>query len=263
MYRAYEFTYAGRPSAMYGLYVCDIGGKSNQDGSFGTEATISERRLPMRITPLHYGARYNDSPLQFNLVFGSEKRLDRYELQEASEWLLGYEDYQWLAVEQPDMENIRFRCLIQSLTPISVGWWPVAYEAKIICDCPYGYSEPFKKVYDVSTSLRKNVFNDGSARQDLPVTIKVEKREGCTSLAIENRTTGEKMTLENLPSGAMTLVFDCENELITVEGSSVPPDIYEGFNFVFPRLRQGRNDIEFTGDARFTLEGRYLFNVGQ
>lgn len=146
MYRSYQFTFANVSASMFGMFVCDIGSKKHSDNAFGNQANIVETRLPRRITPLHYGVRYHDKPLEFTLIFGAEQELDRYQLQEISNWLTGYQDYQWLSVDQPDMSHIQFHCLIQSLTPISVKWIPVAFEAKIICDCPYGYSYPFEEV---------------------------------------------------------------------------------------------------------------------
>lgn len=150
MFKSYEFTYAGMPASMFGMYIADMSSNKHSANSFGNKANLVETRLANRVAPIHYGVRYNDSPLSFTLIFGADHKLDRYEMQAVSKWLTGYQEYQWLSIDQPDMEHIQFRCLVQELTPIHLSWVPMAFEAKIICDCPYGYSYPFAKTYQIS-----------------------------------------------------------------------------------------------------------------
>lgn len=122
MFNTYEFTFAGESSLMYGMVVCDIDGQGQEDVSFGNVAEIIETRTTNRIQPVHYGVNYHTEPLEFTLIFGSERMLDRYELEEISLWLTGHQEYQWLAIDQPDMDNVQFRCLITELKPIYHGW---------------------------------------------------------------------------------------------------------------------------------------------
>ena len=134
MFKSYEFTYAGMPASMFGMYIADMSSNKHSANSFGNKANLVETRLANRVTPIHYGVRYNDSPLSFTLIFGADHKLDRYEMQVVSKWLTGYQEYQWLSIDQPDMEHIQFRCLVQELTPIHLSWVPMAFEAKIICE---------------------------------------------------------------------------------------------------------------------------------
>ena len=145
MFNTYEFTFAGESSLMYGMVVCDIDGQGQEEVSFGNVAEIIETRTTNRIQPVHYGVNYHTEPLEFTLIFGSERMLDRYELEEISLWLTGHQEYQWLAIDQPDMDNVQFRCLITELKPIYHGWLPHAFEATIRCDCPYAYSQPWEQ----------------------------------------------------------------------------------------------------------------------
>ena len=103
MYRTYEFTFADTPASLYGMFVADIGSNKHNNNDFGNQANIVETRIANRITPLHFGVRYHDQPLSFTLIFGSEQYMDRYQLQEVSNWLTGYQEYQWLSIDQPDM----------------------------------------------------------------------------------------------------------------------------------------------------------------
>ncbi len=260
MYKTYEFTFAGESACMHGMFVCDIGGKKHGDNRFGNVANIVETRLPNRITPLHFGVRYHDEPLSFPLIFGSEQYLDRYQLQEISNWLTGYQDYQWLSIDQPDMDQIRFRCLIRELTPISVGWLPVAFEAKVICDCPYGYSYPWEKTFNVNGTLRTTFYNDSTIRDHLKPNLTIRLNQGSSSFSVTNRTTGTVMSFGGLPSGGITIIADNENGVLREENGEYDP--YDYFNYQFFDLASGDNDLVFEGSGSVTISGMYLYNVG-
>lgn len=260
MFQACEFTYAGVPASMFGLFLADIGGKSHADNSFGNKANIVETRIARRVRPIHFGVRYHDEPLKFSLIFCGEEPMDRYQLQEVSDWLTGYQDYQWLTICQPDLEHIRFRCLIQNLTPVSVGWYPVGFEAPVICDCPYGYSYPFRKKITLPTDKPVRFHNSGTAHVKLKPEMRVTLQEGCTGFSAKNLTTGEELALSGLPEGGCSFVIDNENEILTA-GDGVT-DLYNGFNYSFLSLARGDNTLEFTGDGEVEISGMFQYNVG-
>ena len=260
MYRSYEFTFAGVPSSTFGMFVCDIGSKRHGDNAFGNRANIVEQRLAHRIRPLHYGVRYHDEPLSFTLIFGGKQDMDRFQMQAVAKWLTGYQDYQWLSIDQPDLEHVQFRCLIQSLTPISVGWLPVAFEARVVCDCPYGYSYPFRKSYTISGTESFTFYNDSTCRALLKPTLKIELVSRCTSFSLANQRTGQTMAFSELPNGGVSITVDNENELITEENYGA--DIYNHFNYVFFGLEPGDNEIEVVGNGILTISGRFLYNTG-
>lgn len=260
MFKSYEFTYAGMPASMFSMYVADTSSNKHSANSFGNKANLVETRLANRITPIHYGVRYNDTPLSFSLIFGADHKLDRYEMQAVSKWLTGYQEYQWLSIDQPDMEHIQFRCLIQELTPIHISWMPMAFEAKIICDCPYGYSYPFEKMFQISQSTSVRFYNDSTCVEKLRPTLLVNLAADCTSFAVKNNSTGEEMRFDNLPKGGLSIRIDNENQVVTENVFGY--DLYDYFNFVFLELESGDNNLEFTGSGSVTIIGRYLYNVG-
>lgn len=242
------------------MFVCDFGSKKHSESSFGNAANIVETRLPRRITPLHYGVRYYDKPLEFSLIFGAEQEMDRYQFQEVSNWLTGYQDYQWLNIEQPDMEHILYRCLIQSLTPIHVNWIPYAFEAKVVCDCPYGYSYPFSTTIPVNGVTKYRFYNDSTIKDNLLTQVRIEPDLNCRSFTITNKTAGTTTKFTDFPAGGTTILIDNENEIVTDESEEY--DLYEFFNFQFFELVSGDNELILEGDGRVTISGRYLYNVG-
>lgn len=262
MFESYEFTFAGKSSLMYGMMIADIGGDANEDAAFGNKAEIVEKRLPQRVRPLHYGVRYNDEPLTFSLVIVSRDFMDRYQMEAAARWLTGYDDYQWLTLGQADMAGRSYRCLIRELRPISVGWFPIAFEAQVICDSPYSYGYLFNKKVSVKGSKEYRFLNQGSARVPLrPLTV-LKLDAGETGFTITNRTTGQATKLTGLPAEGLTVYMDSENQVLRDEGELY--NLYDGdrFNFVFPELVSGENRLLLEGNGEVSFRGRFIYNTG-
>lgn len=260
MHTGMSFSFANHASEEFGLLVYDVGSKTNDDVPFGNKANIVEQRLPCRIKPLHYGVRYHDDPLKFKKVFGSQQYLDRYQLQLVSNWLTGYQDYQWMSIEQPDMEHIQYHCLITELTPITVGWLPVAFEAQIVCDCPYAYSYPFENEFQFDGILQANMYNDSTIQELFLPQLTVSLTAGCRDFSIENRTTGCSLSFAGLPAGGLTINIDNENSIVRENNDEY--DLYRYYNYGVLNLASGDNDLLFTGSGTATISGRFLYNVG-
>lgn len=72
MFKSYEFTYAGMPASMFGMYIADMSSNKHSANSFGNKANLVETRLANRVAPIHYGVRYNDT---IDFVGGSTQEL--------------------------------------------------------------------------------------------------------------------------------------------------------------------------------------------
>lgn len=244
---------------MYGVMLYDIGGNGQEDVAFGNAASIIETRTAARVAPIHYGVNYHGSPLQFKLIFGSTEELDRYDLERISLWLTGYQDYQWLTIDQPDLENVQFRCIVTQLRPLSVGWLPYAFEAQITCDCPYAYSYPFSVQYTLNGESNIVFRNDGSAREYLRPTLSFTSSGGTDGISIINEDDGgREFAFSSLPTGS-GLIVDNQNGIITGVGTSV--NLYTLFNMRFLRLVPGDNHLRITGYGTLTLSGRFYHNT--
>lgn len=260
MYQSYEFIFAGMPSSMYGLMIYDIDNKSHSDNPFGNVANIIETRLQGRVRPLHHGVDYNEKPLSFSLIFGSDHELDRWQMQEVAHWLTGYQQYQWLSIEQPDLQHVQFRCLITELTPISVGWAPVAFEAEVTCDCPYAYGYEFEQTYSFTNGSTIQIFNDGTAREYCKPKLLIRPTTGCTRISITNTSDNNReFSIDGLPRTSVVYV---DNDNCVIEEQISGYDLYEGFNDIFLRLVPGDNILTMSGSGTITFTGRYYYNTG-
>ena len=242
--------------------IYEIDGRKQDNVSFGNKADISEMRLPRRVQPIHYGVNYNKDPLQFKLVFGAQDYLDRYDLEAIALWLTGHQDYKWLSVCQNDL-RVEYRCLIRDLTPLSISWLPVAFEASIICDCPYAYGYEFSMTYTTSAAgTNITLRNDSSVHEYLKPFINFvpSDPDGTMTLRIVNHSDNDReFKLEGVPASAIVRV-DNVNGIIT-DASANHANLYGGFNMNLFRLVHGDNSLTVYGNGTLTISGRTLHNV--
>lgn len=156
------------------------------------------------------------------------------------------------------MDGICYRCLITSLKPISIGWLPVAFEAKVQCDCPYSYSFPIYRSWSVNGS-RKYVFvNESSIRDYIKPSLRITSSEN--AVQIINHSDGDRVfSFENLPGGEIEINIDNENGIITEASGEY--NLYDCFNMNFFRLVPGDNLIEIIGSCTVDMECRFMFNT--
>ena len=259
LFDSYEFTFAGESSMMYGMMLYDFGGTGQSPVPFGNKGSIIETRTLGRIQPLHFGVNYHGSPLQFKLVFGSlEEHLDRYEMENIAHWLTGYQDYQWLSIDQPDLERVQFRCLITQLTPLHHGWLPYAFEATVVCDCPYAYGFPFEYQYDVSGATDILFRNDSSVREYIKPTLIYAPTSGDTLSIVNHDDNDREFRLTGIPSSTNVIV---DNRNGIIQETIGKTNLYDGFNLNFFRFVHGDNNLTVTGNGTLTITGRLLYNV--
>lgn len=262
-----QFVFDGISSYEYGLTVYDFGSQS-EGGRFTSGASIMEDRTPNRYTPLFYGVTQN-TPLTFTLTFGADpetidegKWLDRWELEVISRWLTGHRQYKYLEVVQPDMEAVRYRCLITDLQYSTYGKMPWALTCTVTCDSPFAYLYPEVTEYIVGGTLRKTLRSRASSFYYYP---KIDLIIYGNSFSIKNLSdNGRVFSFSELPGGETRISIDNENEIITTTKTGLNP--YDKFNFRFLRLVPGNNELEFTappgGSAKVEITCEFPVNIG-
>ena len=259
-----QFSFDGIPSFEYGLMVYDIGG-SNEDGTFSSPVEIHEDRTSKRYTPLFYGTAQN-TPLTFNFTFGADLKaidtnshLDRWDMDVISKWLTGHDGYKYLEITQPDMESVRYKCIISNLEYTTYGKIPWAFSCQVTCDSPFAYLYP--EVLDISVAGNVNAAMEcrAASRYYFP-KITINMKSGTTFSIINHSDNDRVFKFEGLSTSTKTIIVDNENEVIVTN----PDDnaIYNKFNFNFLRLVRGYNHLEFSGNAEVSFECEYPINIG-
>jgi hypothetical protein len=260
-----QFSFDGVPCFEYGLMVYDIDSIS-EGGKFASTATkIYEDRTAWRSTPLHYGVTRNTA-LTFSFTFGANMEsidknmyLDRWEMNTIATWLTGHDEYKYLEIMQPDMEAVRYKCIITSLEYTTYGNMPWAFKCTVTCDSPFGYLYPENHRYTVNDSLEINFNNKASCKYYYP-KLKITILNGNSFSIVNHSDNDREFLFANIPAAPIEIVIDNENEIITNNHSL---NLYDNFNYKFLRLLQSYNKLELKANSAIVeLDCEFPINIG-
>lgn len=261
-FTASTFTFDGISSENFGFVLYNINGKKHKDGLIGTKTSLQYDQIARKNKVLYYGTTQNE-PLEFDIIFGVKEdngRLDRFNLAAISGWLLGHHEYKYLTISQPDMENIRFKCMITKLESVEIGFHKVAFVASITCDSPFAYLLPTSDIISCSGTANYLYRNFSNINEYYCPKIQIVKPSGTTSLTIKNAEDGGRtFTLSNLSAASMTIDIDCNSQVME---SSTGADLYEHCNFLFPKFLRGDNHLTISGSSTITIKNEFPYNVG-
>jgi len=83
---------------------------------------------------------------------------------------------------------------------------------------------------------------------------------GNGDFAITNKSDGNRVcSLTGYPQASDTITINGETGVISAASGL---NVYPYFNFIFPRLARGKNDLTITGDAEVTFTCEFPVNVG-
>lgn len=268
-FTAMRFSFDRVPCEKFGLRIFDIDNNNNEATPFASTGSLQTDVIPSAGRVFLYGRAY-DTPLEFKLVFGLDPcmldendYLDRYDMDAIANWLTGPNTYRWLEIEQPDMEMVRYHCVISSLEPIQIAWLPWAFTAMVTCDSPYGYKFPKTQTLLSSpgsaVTNRTIYVNNTSTLNRLyypKMRIELASPDGpAGGIAISNVTTGQTAAKSFAISGLRsTAVFDVDNEMgiITSQTAGIT-NPYQYFNFQWLALAKGKNELEVNTSAGCVL----------
>lgn len=266
-FEGYEFIFDGVPCSKYDLILCNIESNKQSENIKLTSAgkLITDRTLK-KPSSILYGAEKNE-PLTFNLVFvASPERMennqpfDRFELQVITSWLSGHNNWKWLKIIQPDLETIRYKCLITDLTEITFGSYPWALGCTVTCDSPYGYMNQTEKSIVIGANRTHFLFRNRSSSNEvyypkLEITMGVSRNIEITNSSNKNNI----LKFTDLPTSVHRIVIDNEKQLIQNDSGL---NIYNNFNFGWLGLVRGDNDISVLGDCTLKFICEFPVNVG-
>lgn len=265
---AKNFSFNGVPCEEYGLKIYDIGNNGNDAAKFTSVGDLETDVIPSKGKQFLYGRSYED-PLEFDLIFGvysetlkESEYLDRYEMAAIANWLTGPTTYSWLVVEQPDLEMIRYHCIITGLEPIHIAWLPIAFKAEVTCDSPYAYTSIKTYTYSCTDETTTFTLRSKSTIDKLYYPKMEIELTGDSTISICNETVGVTMEFTDLPTtSGITITVDNDLGIITSSNASYS-NMYQYFNFVFFPLQRGANKITVTGTCNLTFTCEFPVNVG-
>lgn len=265
------FAFDGIPSSEFGLMIYDFGTNTQGDSPIASTGEIISEQLGRKPRSYLYGVTQS-KPLEFRLVFGvnrnsvhAHKPLDRWDIQSITAWLTGHDDgkWKWLEVEQPDMETVRYKCLISELTPISEGLETWAFSCKVTCDSPFGYTYPETFSYRLKGSSQEvMLYNRSSFHGDYYPRLELLLNGGDGISIVNHHDGGREFCFFDLaPFMPLTLIVDNENQVIKSD-KLLPKSAYSYFNLNFFRLKRGDNSLVLNGQGVVKIICEFPVNVG-
>lgn len=265
---AKKFSYNRIPCEEYGLRIFDIDGNDNEATPFASVGELQTDVIPSKGRTFLYGRTFTE-PLEFTLVFGLDplmlkmhEHLDRYEMDAIANWLTGTMQYNWLEIEQPDLEIIRYHCIFTELQPIQLSWLPWAFSAKVTCDSPYGYMFPKKFHYSCNGTSNIQLISRSTIHQLYYPKLKIQLN-GSNTISIKNKSCdNEEMKFSGLPQ-SYYLTLSVDNDLGTIESSDASySNLYQYFNFNWLPLKRGMNKLEVKGNCILDFICEFPVNYG-
>ncbi len=265
------FAFDGIPAAEFGLELYEFGSNTQGDTPIASTGEILSQQVEKRHRSYLYGVAQN-KPLEFKLVFGvnrasihAHKPLDRWDIQAITAWLTGHDDgkWKWLEIEQPDLETVRYRCLISELTPISEGLETWAFSCRVTCDSPFGYTYPETYVYRLAGEPKQILlYNRSSFHGDYYPRVELLLNGG-DGASIVNESDGNRKFLFSGLNALMPLTLTVDNETQIIKSDRLlPKPAYSYFNLNFFRLKRGDNVLTLNGRGIVKIICEFPVNAG-
>lgn len=265
---AKRFSFNRVPCEQFGLRIFDIDGDKNEATPFASAGELQTDTVPSNGRTFLYGRTFED-PLEFKLVFGldpfmlkMDEHLDRYEMDAIANWLTGHDQYQWLDVEQPDLEMIRYHCIISELEPIQLSWLPWAFTAKITCDSPYAYMFPQKFHYICNDTTDIQLISRATIHKNYYPKMEIQLN-GSNSISIINQSCkNTELKFTGLPKNYFLTIY-IDNDLCKIESSDASySNLYQYCNFTWFPLKRGMNKIRVNGNCILDFICEFPINCG-
>lgn len=259
-----SFSFDGISCEEYGLMLYDFNNTSQGDSKFAS-LEIEEDRVAGRHRSLFYNTYYK-KPLEFKLIFGANEDaadarepIDRYEMQLIGAWLTDRKEYCDLVIDQPDMERVRYRCIITDLEVLEHSGNKWAMQATVHCDSPYGYLLPqtFEYVLDGETDIL--LPSRSSINRPFYPVMQIEMGESKTLSIVNHSDNDREFTLTDLPHANEIITLNGETGILTGDSGL---NLYPYCNFKFPRLSRGDNILTIKGAAKVTFTCEFPVMVG-
>lgn len=261
-----SFTYNDISSLDYDLIICDVDGNEQGTGRFASAVSIIDETSPQKVRPFFYGTRFDDR-LEITLVCVlTNERIDvqnfltRQELDAIATWLTGYNEYKWLTIDQTDMADVRYKCIVTDLSILEFGNMPYGIQAVFTCDGPYAYMiNPYTVSKTISGTLEFTINNSSSLNGYFAPVLEYKPTSGGNFVIINNSDGDRTFTITSIPASISTVTIDCERCLIENDQDI---NLYETCNFKFPRLKRGSNSIKVAGNGTLEVICDFPVNPG-
>lgn len=255
-----SFEYLNEKSTDYGWIITHFDTDSGEtDGYLSQDQVYTDSYNGTKRTL--YGTRYNTvANVKITVIKQDGTDFSLLECRKAYRWLTGNPEASWMNLYVGDDNEPKYRllCTIQDVKPQKLDARTIGLN--IYCESlsPWAYSPQITLTESIS-GTKTIIIDNGSDDLYTPVYLKtIYKNTSGKSLKIANSTTGETTEVTNL---AVNEIITLDNNMMIT--SDKPSKVFgNSFNFVWPRLKGGTNNLSVNGTGSLTLEYYYPIKMG-
>jgi phage-related protein len=257
-----EIIFNNVPSSTFGLRIIGFeSGKTN--GQAGSKSTQIQKWIYRKSRPYYFGRTIN-TPLEMDIVLGSELPIDGKSRASIESWLLGKADYLPLQILQSDIDDVTFNIQFIEATNQYMGNIQRSITIHGICDAPFGFSPPdiLNKSYSGSAIVSENFnyYNTSNHDDYLYPAISFTTSGIGTSFSLTNLSDDNRVCEFTGISSGETIALDCDRQTIT---SSTGLKRMGLFNKKFFRLLPDENSLTLAGGlVNFSMSSIFARKIG-
>lgn len=250
MFYGRSFIYKNIPSEIYGLYIMDIDTNAISSSMGSSSMEIKEKKIFRKAQPYFLGA----SPvpkLEFDFSAYSESEIDAERYEAIQKWLFSSRTYEKFAIDEPDIQNIYFNCILNNPEIKRVGGLLYGFSCTVTCDSPFAYKYPQTTTYTYTASVVDSTETYYNMSDDTGDYLYP------TQLIITMNNVGGNVSITNIDDNNRVMSFTNvqPNEILTVSPlyqtieSSTGLKRMGNFNKKFLRLVPNRNRLRIQGNV--------------
>lgn len=251
-----KFTYGNQSSDEFGVFLCSFDSGDSSTTDEPTNLILSKNNYKKKFD-LHGVAI--DEPLIFNITIAKVDGtfFDANEEEAVKKWLCK-NSWNYLKIEQDDLADKSFCCIINNPQKVKIGKKTGGISFTVTCNSNIAWGEKNKRSYHSTSTLTFNFNYKEKFDKELlsPVFTIHSKANG--TISIKNNTTNKILTVNGCTNGE-TMIFDSESE--TFE-SSTGRALISSWNKTFINMIDGNNSITLTGNFSLTIEYRLPVRIG-
>lgn len=248
--------YANQSSDEFGTFRGHIGTINTETND--EETTIIQSKNRFKDTWDFHGLEQS-KPLQFKLTIikSNGEFIDANDQRALKKWLCK-DTFNWLQVEQDDISDVFYYCIITNPRPISVGAYTGGIEFTVTCNSGFAWSDLVTRTYVVNGTLLLdyNIFTDFDNYTVRPLVIIKPTVDG--SVSIINNTTNQTVSIDDCMT-TETIMMDSNKDILESSNGRV---LLDSWSKSFLELVSGINKMELTGKFKMTLQYRLPIRVG-
>lgn len=245
------FIFDSVPSESYGLFISELDANAVNKSMGNNSMELYTQKIYRRATPYFYGA--SPAPvLSFQMSAFSEDEIDASTFQEIQKWLFSTRTYKKLQIDQIDMQDIYFNCILNNPEIIRVGNLLKGLSWTVVCDSPFALKFPKTTTYTYPSGAPVNQLHQYLNQSDDSGSYLYP-----TSLIITMNNIGGDISITNLSDSNRVSSFTglSPNEILTISplyqtvSSSTGLRRLSNSNKKFLRLIPGLNQLRVVGNV--------------